>query len=309
MVGSNSQDLGIWAYRTIGKQSINAGSMVDFAKAVLEENDEKADENTTALVIANPGQLYFHCGSGTAMSHRTWFALPKPSAVHPPLKWTLRNRIPQNADSEEHVQCVFEGILAARGELVSEDAKIDVVAVSDGAAHVTRYLAANCTLPFSYFLFCFVLFYIMLTATGEQWKDFISGMCLADPLHNKSELVRETEIGMDVGHKTGSFERFLSTRCRAYILSPHPLEWPVPGTLQYGCNTFSSGESVYAETSIVSCWEKMLEWLDKLYADPSYEEVELVIAEEKLDDDWNDSGETPAAAVADNEFLINEQQE
>jgi hypothetical protein len=111
-------------------------------------------------------------------------------------------------------------------------------------------------------------------------------MCLADPIPNKSELVKETEIDMDVGLKMGTFSRFLSTRCRAYILSPHPVEWPVPGTLQYGCNTFSSGEPVYAETSIVSCWKNMLPWLDKLHADPSYEEVELIIAEEQDDDGW-----------------------
>jgi hypothetical protein len=128
-------------------------------------------------------------------------------------------------------------------------------------------------------------------------------MCLADPIHNKSELVNEgKEIDMDVGLKMGSFARFLSTRCHAYILSPHPAEWPVPGTLNYGCNTFSSGEPVYSETSIVSCWRSMLQWLDKLHADPSYEEVELIIAEEQDDDGWEkwkQQGEAEAEAVVD----------
>jgi hypothetical protein len=150
--GGSTQDLGIWAYRSIGKEGINRGSMVDFAKAVLQMagNERSCSENNkeTALVIANTGQLYYHCGSGTAISQRTWFALPQLSAVHPPLKWSLRNRIPQNANCEEHVKCVFEGILAARGQLVHEEAKIDVIAVSDGAQHATRYLAENCkTLP------------------------------------------------------------------------------------------------------------------------------------------------------------------
>jgi hypothetical protein len=147
--GGSTQDLGIWAYRSIGKLSINGGSMVDFAKTVLKIDGSELSENDedTALVIANTGQLSYHWGSGIAVSHRTWFALPQQSAVHPPLKWSLRNRIPQNANCQEHVKCVFEGILAARGQLVHEEAKIDVIAVSDGAQHATRYLAANCNSP------------------------------------------------------------------------------------------------------------------------------------------------------------------
>ncbi|QKX56531.1 uncharacterized protein TRUGW13939_03636 [Talaromyces rugulosus] len=284
--GSSTQDLGIWAYRSIGKLSINGGSMVDFAKTVLKKDGDELSENDedTALVIANAGQLYYHWGSGTAVSYRTWFALPQQSAVHPPLKWSLRNRIPQNANCEEHVKCVFEGILAARGQLVHEEAKIDVIAVSDGAQHATRYLAAN----------------------WEKWKDYIAAMCLADPIHNKSELVNEgKEIDMDVGLEMGSFSRFLSTRCRAYILSPHPAEWPVPGTLDYGCNTFSSGEPVHSEASIVSCWRSMLQWLDKLHADPSYEEVELIIAEEEDDDGW-EKRKQQGEAEAEAEVVVDE---
>lgn len=155
--GGSTQDLGIWAYRSIGKQSINSGSMVDFAKTVLKIDSDNVsrseDGKDTALVIANPGQLYYHCGSGTAVSHRTWFALPQKSAVHPPLEWSLRNKIPQNANCEEHVKCVFEGILAARGQLVHEEAMIDVIAVSDGAGYATRYLAANCNSFFLSFFF------------------------------------------------------------------------------------------------------------------------------------------------------------
>lgn len=152
--GGSTQDLGIWAYRSIGKLSINGGSMVDFAKTVLQTDNNKLSEGDkdTALVIANTGQLYYHWGSGTAVSHRTWFALPQQSAVHPPLRWTQRNSVPQNANCQEHVKCVFEGILAARGELVHEEAKIDVIAVSDGAQHATRYLAANCNSPSLFFL-------------------------------------------------------------------------------------------------------------------------------------------------------------
>lgn len=143
------------------------------------------------------------------------------------------------------------------------------------------------TVTLSFFLSFFFKKKLVLTVySGEKWKNYISAMCLADPTHNKSEFVKEAEIDINIGLEKGSFARFLSTRCHAYILSPHPVEWPVAGTLQYGCNTFSSGEPVYAETSIVSCWKSMLQWLDKLHAEPSYEEVELIIAEEPHDDEW-----------------------
>lgn len=71
----------------------------------------------------------------------------------------------------------------------------------------------------------------------------------------------------------------MATRCRAYLLSDKPLEWPVPGTDEYGCNTHSSSEAVNHEDTIVSSWGMMLQWLDKVHDDPSHEEVEFIIEE------------------------------
>lgn len=151
--GEPIQDLGIWAYRTIGTESISTGSAISFAKAVLyqhkgqdHEQGSKGGEHQadTALVLANTGQLIWHCGSATAMTQPTWLALPRESAVDPPMQMTRRNKIPRNSKWQEHVECVFEEVLATRGQMIREDAKIDIIAVSEGGLAVVRYLARNC---------------------------------------------------------------------------------------------------------------------------------------------------------------------
>lgn len=60
MFGEPVQDLGIWAYRTVGRDKVNKGSAVDFARAVLGEGDNQTGK---ALVLANTGQLYWNCAN------------------------------------------------------------------------------------------------------------------------------------------------------------------------------------------------------------------------------------------------------
>jgi hypothetical protein len=146
--GEPGQDLGIWAYRTIGRQAIDAGSAVSLAKAVLGGNnmagDSAEDRSDIALILVNTGQLIWHCGSATAMAMPTWLALPRKSAVDPPLQMTYRNKIPHNQNWQEHVECVFEQVLAARGKFLKEDAKIDIIGLAEGGAGAASYLARNC---------------------------------------------------------------------------------------------------------------------------------------------------------------------
>ncbi|OKL60525.1 hypothetical protein UA08_04283 [Talaromyces atroroseus] len=269
VLGSPDQELGIWTYRSISEKGINVGSMVDFAKAVLQRDKDNTKEpngehDSIALVIANSGQLIYHCGSGTSMSRSTWFALPVASAAHPPLRQTYRNVVPGNTNWRKHVRYIFENVLAAGGEFVNANAKIDIIGVEEGGLAAVEYL-------------------------GEH------SICFARPLHNKRQLfnVEEQESAdngnssdVEVGQTPGSFAKFLATRCRAYLLSDKPLEWPIPGTPEYGCNTHSSGEAVNHEDAVVSSWQAMLIWLDKLHYDPSHEEVEFIMEEVVDDEAW-----------------------
>jgi hypothetical protein len=251
--------------------------MVEIAEEILRTKPD------TALVIANMGQLVYHCGSGRAMSQRTWFALPVETAAHPPPRQTWRNLIARNMIWREHAKCIFEDLLAPESKMVSPEAKIDIIGVEEGGLGAIEYLTENCKL---YQPHLPLLTLILMLSPGTSWKTSISGICFSRPQHQRHNLVANNAEydDDDTAPETGSFAHFISTRSRAYVLSDKPLEWPVPGTLEHGCSTYSGNEPVNHEDVIVSSWRSMLQWFDKLHADPSYEEVEFVI-EETVDDE------------------------
>ncbi|RHZ74979.1 hypothetical protein CDV55_109205 [Aspergillus turcosus] len=249
--GEPIQDLGIWAYRTVGTEGVDAGSAVAFVRAILGQKSGAGFKDAdTALLLANTGQLIWHCGSSRAITHQTWFALPRSSAVDAPLRMTRRNKIPSNQDWQEHVACVFDEILSARGRLVREDAKIDIIGLSEGGLGAIRYLEAE----------------------WDSWRPYISAIALSNPLHHTDiDLVEESPS------VPSSFISFISSRCRAYVLSDKHVGFPLPGFQEYGCNCYSSGEELNTECIMPKAWEDMLEWLAKMYADPSDGEPHLEI--------------------------------
>ena len=169
--GESIQDLGIWAYRTAGKEGINQGSAVAFAKAILGKNDTASHDlhDRVALVLANTGQLIWHCGSHRAVTHATWLGMPRESAVEEPVRMTHRNKIPRNANWQEHVACVFEDILGLQGDILNKDARIDIVGVAEGGLGAIQYLANNCTVSLSlFFLYIISLVWVMPTNGMSQ---------------------------------------------------------------------------------------------------------------------------------------------
>ncbi|KAF3490910.1 uncharacterized protein GIQ15_00427 [Arthroderma uncinatum] len=270
--GEPVQDLGIWAYRTIGGDKINTGSAVDFTAAVLgskctiipvaeqkskpseqtssavlsdtnESNDEANKPPPPGLILTNPGQLVWHCAGERAISLPTWLALPRKYAVDPPMKMTVRNKIPGNETWQDHVTYVFDEVL---GKLTSSDAKIDVIGLAEGSLATVRYLAEH----------------------WSTWKSRISSITLGNPLH-------------DVNHlHPPEFAEFISTRCRAYLISEAELDQPVAGRYEYGCNCYSSGESKNVECIIPRAYGSMLKWLDHMSENPGLKEVEVFISNE-----------------------------
>lgn len=153
VLGENVQDLGIWAYRKVSSDGIATGSAVAFVRAVLGlESDtedaasaaKKIKTHKTALVLTNPGQLIWHCGSSRAMSLQSWLALPRSSAVDPPDTMSDRNKIPRNETWQEHIYHVFETFLNPHGRFVRKDAKIDIIGLADGGLGAIRCLADEC---------------------------------------------------------------------------------------------------------------------------------------------------------------------
>lgn len=145
------QDLGIWAYRTVHKEGINIGSAVNFVTAALGNDGETGqvdgqrangnDDEKPGIILTNPGQLIWHEKSQTAMNIRSWRALPRRYAVDPPKKMTFNNKIPRNYNWRDHITCVFEDVLT---NLVSKNAKIDMIGVSEGGSIALQYLSEHC---------------------------------------------------------------------------------------------------------------------------------------------------------------------
>ncbi|EEQ30544.1 hypothetical protein McanCB56680_007104 [Microsporum canis] len=265
--GEPVQDLGIWAYRTIGSDTINSGSAVDFTTAVLggkkasftetksgskgdttvgsdvnKAHDETDKTPAPGLILTNPGQLVWHCAGERAISLPSWLALPRKHAVEPPMKMTVRNKIPGNETWQDHVTYVFDEVL----DKLAPDAKIDVIGLAEGSLAAVRYLAEH----------------------WSTWKSRISSMALGNPLHDTNHL------------HPPEFAEFVSTRCRAYLISDKELDQPVAGRYEFGCNCYSSGEPKNVECIIPQAYESMLKWLDSMHGKPDMKEVEVFISEE-----------------------------
>ncbi|KAK2867998.1 hypothetical protein FQN49_003260 [Arthroderma sp. PD_2] len=271
--GEPVQDLGIWAYRAIGSDTINSGSAVDFTAAVMggkkattipgmetkpdsngesssailsdtnENNDETDKPAAPGLILTNPGQLVWHCAGERAISLPTWLALPRKHAVEPPMKMSIRNKIPNNETWQDHVTYVFDEVL---GKLASSDAKIDIIGLAEGSLAAVRYLAEH----------------------WSTWKSRISSIALGNPLHDMNHL------------HPPEFAEFISTRCRAYLISEAELDQPVAGRYEYGCNCYSSGEPKNVECIIPQAYKSMLKWLKDMSENPELKEVEVFISEE-----------------------------
>ena len=135
--GEGMQDLGVFAHRIIGQESIASGSALDFIHAIQSEKDNAG----TAIVIANLGQLVWYRRGQRAMTIASWNALPRKTGVGNPMRLdAVKNHIPGNSSNKEHVKSVFEEVL---GKLAKLDAGIDVIGVGEGAEEAVKYLDQN----------------------------------------------------------------------------------------------------------------------------------------------------------------------
>lgn len=131
------QDLGIFAHRIIGQESIASGSALDFVHAI-QSREDGAD---TAIVIANLGQLIWYRRGQCAMTIANWNALPRKTGVGNPMRIdAVRNRIPGNGSTKEHIKSVFEEVL---GKMARQDAAINVIGLGEGAEEAVGYLDQN----------------------------------------------------------------------------------------------------------------------------------------------------------------------
>lgn len=123
---------------------------------------------------------------------------------------------------------------------------------------------------------------LLIAWIGSSWSPYINAICLASPLHfanidlnpydndNDNESETETDNQNDSNTNPNSFTSFLLARGRAYVVSPEPCGVPVPGIEEHGCNCFASGEELNIECVMGAAWKEMVQWLEKVHADPEY---------------------------------------
>ncbi|KIW88719.1 uncharacterized protein Z519_10765 [Cladophialophora bantiana CBS 173.52] len=246
LFGERNIEPGILSWRMIGEAGINRGSLVEFAKALFAPRPPIATSaSTSGLIVANPCQLLWYRGGGRAVSVHEWNCLPRPSAVHDaPRVDAVKNRIPGNRDYVEHVSYMFEKVIPS---LVAKEAKVDVIGLEYTGSAALEYLAEH----------------------WDSWSSRINGISLVTPQHKIADII--------ANGAPGDFVTFISKRCRAYFVSPSPIETPIAGREEVGCNCYASGEHLYQENAMMRCWRHMLDWFDMLYVNPEYEEAEFEV--------------------------------
>ena len=262
--GNDDQDLGIWSFRGIGRDGINAGSTVNFVKTMLASEINK----DTFLVLANIGQLIWHCGTKRAVSKRTWEAEDRPHGPSPSMGLGPRNFIPGNKNLAQHVEEIFADVVLPNW---NPHTKIDIICMGDGGMAVLQFLRENCesNSPETQ-----VVIPILIQKLGFQQYHMmhkVNGVCFVDPIHHR-------DVDLDMSHWWDSlhFESFFWRRCCAYVLSDDDAGTAQKDVAHYGCNCYSSGESLSSDCMAIKAWPRMVAWLDKLYQDPSYSETRFI---------------------------------
>ena len=273
--GEPVQDLGIWAYRSVGEDGINFGSAVNFAKGVLGDS---AETSTTALVIANTGQVLWHCASSRAVTQRTWEAADRPVGPWGPATKSWRNEIPGNRDWREHIQYTFEHVISP---WLDPKKCVDIIGLSEGGEYALEYLQRNCKYS--------VLHGIYMDKNKRSHsltlllsRGYLEAIHLWDLPGNP---LQSTAVDLDMSILTDpqSFTAFLASRGRAYVLSSSSLGQFQNGFRQHGCNCYASGEELNTECIMPRAWPDMLTWLDMLYERPEYAE-QVIIKPEDVDE-------------------------
>lgn len=133
--------------------SVN-GKMPSRSKLALRANEDlekKFDDPQDAwgMIVLNPGQLLYSYKLGFAISHTSWNCLPRPSAVHPPVRKDHdANIVTGNETPEEHIRFVFDNVIENRS-IVSPQAELYVVANGAVASPFVQMLDEKCMFKFN----------------------------------------------------------------------------------------------------------------------------------------------------------------
>ncbi|KAL8684967.1 MAG: hypothetical protein Q9218_008049 [Villophora microphyllina] len=172
----------------------------------------------------------------------TWTALPRQTAVSLPMEISEeKNRVVGNRTPREHVAHIFEEVIP---KLAKKDVAIDVMATGDGAQVAVEYLRDNWD--------------------GKAEKNVQAVAAGCGYTWSKGEII---------GEEDGKFKTFWGNRARAYIQDYQPLETPLAGRGEMGCNCYSTGESAILELVIPTAYKSMLRFFQLVNDVPGYREI------------------------------------
>lgn len=172
VINDEEQELGVFAYRLIfaanqhededkdeekheNEGGINAGSVAGFVASVVERCGAAGEEEVPGIVVLNPGELLYSHGQNRTVTRRAWWALPRPSMLHPATRVDERyNTIEGHRDPKEHITSVFDAIVTNR-DIIAPGTEIYIVG-NDGGAVALLELAIEGSKSIPPFILSFI---------------------------------------------------------------------------------------------------------------------------------------------------------
>ncbi|KPI36886.1 uncharacterized protein AB675_11827 [Cyphellophora attinorum] len=248
----------IQSFRVTGENDIATGSVLKIVDGIMNGPAATTDKGAPGFIITNPSQLFWYRGEQRPVTWYRWLNLPMPTAVSPAYRVDPeKNLIPGNANSKEHVEYIFEEVLA--GSTVDADAKLDIIAM-DWLGKEVLSILLRIVSPLR----------IKSTAkadvSGPNWSQRVSSICFCSPQHRIVDLL-EHEAPTDL-------IEFLSKKCRAYFVSNEKQGTVVEGRPEFGCNCYASGDQTYKHQVLIRAWPAILDHFNAVHTLEDFEEVE-----------------------------------
>jgi len=159
-VNDDIQDLGILAYRQLQREmGLNGGSVVDFAKEIINRSDRQASEmdiqddlaevknkvqSAPGLIVTNIGQRFYSYKVGRPVTIRSWDALPRPSILHESAEIHELNYVKGSHGPHDHIKFVLDNVVMNE-QFVSPDAEIYIIGIEGGGYSLLEVLDEECT--------------------------------------------------------------------------------------------------------------------------------------------------------------------
>lgn len=265
-VGETAQDLGILAHRVVGGGGgIEQGSVLSIVRSV--RGSDAAAENSEqppAIIIANPGELFWWPEARRSLSLPAVSGMPRPSAAHLAPRKYAENTIPGHEDADAHITSVFKDLLtcgvgldgvASPTATRTSNPRITAIGIAGGADALEGFLDHP-----------------------DRWRRW--GPCM-DSLVVLGGLYEEHHI------KTDAFRAFLRQRSRAYMASEAAVDTPVAGpdgndqaarATRFGCPVHSAGTSWLTELMFIEAQESILAWGAMVARDPAFVNPQMAIS-------------------------------